>query len=752
MRSPLWPKLVGLITALILTVPLALLEQFGAPLPPTWVLLFAAAGLTACVGLIAVWYVQRCYQRLLQDLAARIAAIQTNPSRQLVQIDVSKAPADPDGRLVLNRLSALVACYRDALVEVVRIQELVDKLHAADANRGAADDSLGPMRYLGSGTRRRMIARLAPNLHWIAATTPLQQFIGRGIADLVAHSFLDVVHPDDVAGLKATLQEALKDGEGHDITFRVLTPGKPGRTRSRRGDSGLSLVESHLLMDAMTCYNEAGVPLNLRCHLLDVTDRVLTERELRRRTEEVSQANARLREINSDLQRLKESYRDLYHHAPVIYFSLDGRGRVAACNETMVRTLGYQRDDLIGRPYTQLLTPAGRSAYRRDRAVFQRPGEIETRWVKRDGAVIDVWIGTTTIMNDEGGFVRSRSAALDLTERKRLGDALRDKAVELEEANGKLRRINQELEDFTYVVSHDLKEPLRTLEAFSTFLSQDYAPALGDEGREYIEHLIQASRRLGALIDDLLVLSRAGRVMHSPRPFSWDETVDVVRADLQDLILRKRAVVRVEGPLPAVVGDRERVMQLLANLFANGLKYNKSETPEVVLGAKSEIAPPSETDADFATLFVRDNGIGIDAQYHDQIFRMFRRLHRREEVEGTGAGLAICKKIVEAHGGQIWVASEAGNGATFYFTLPRLTAAAPIAAEPVAPSRSTEEAAPSGGALSESDALTFRALRQPSRDLAHVQTAAAARGRLQGNGSDRRIAGQTGRLGSPCSY
>ena len=123
----------------------------------------------------------------------------------------------------------------------------------------------------------------------------------------------------------------------------------------------------------------------------------------------------------------------------------------------------------------------------------------------------------------------------------------------------------------------------------------------------------------------------------------------MVRADLQDLIQRKGAVVRVEGPLPAVAGDRERVMQLLANLFANGLKYNKSETPEVVLGAKpeSDEQPPGESNADFATLFVRDNGIGIEAQYHDQIFRMFRRLHRREEVEGTGAGLAICKKIVE---------------------------------------------------------------------------------------------------------
>jgi PAS domain S-box-containing protein len=456
-------------------------------------------------------------------------------------------------------------------------------------------------------------------------------------------------------------------------------------------------------MDVMTCYAENGQPLHLRCHVLDVTARIQTERELLRRTQELSEANDRLRQTNQDLQRLKESYRDLYHHAPVIYFSLDGRGRFVAFNETMLRTLGYPREELVGQPYSKLLAPAARAHFLADPGALQRPGEIETQWVQRDGTVIDVWVGTTTSKDDQGGFVRSRSAARDVTERNRLANALRAKAEELGRANAQLRRINQELEEFTHVVSHDLKEPLRTLEAFSNFLAHDYASALGPEGHDYINHLTQASRRLGALIDDLLTLSRAGRVINAPRPFGWDEAVRTVLADLHDLIGRQGARVHVEGPLPPAVGDPERVAQLLANLVSNGLKYNRSPLPEVVIGcamwkaecgmrnekppAPSEVVSPSTSPDSafriphsalgFVTLYVRDNGVGIDPTYHEQVFRMFRRLHRRDEVEGTGAGLAICKKIVEAHGGRIWVESEPGNGATFYFTLPAAPASAP---------------------------------------------------------------------------
>src|SRR5204863_86621 len=161
-------------------------------------------------------------------------------------------------------------------------------------------------------------------------------------------------------------------------------------------------------------------------------------------------------------------------------------------------------------------------------------------------------------------------------------------------------------------------------------------------------------------------LCRAGRIASTPQPFALDEAVATVRRDLGDLIARKDATFLAEGSLPMVQGDPERITQLVMNLVGNGLKYNTSKTPKVFIGQV-----PAEPDTEHVTLYVRDNGIGIDPKYHQQIFGIFRRLHRREEFEGTGAGLAICKKIVEAHGGNIWVDSALGRGATFYFTLPR---------------------------------------------------------------------------------
>jgi PAS domain S-box-containing protein len=598
----------------------------------------------------------------LQHLARQTAALRENPSPHALGLNLTDWERTELAE-VIGELETLSASYRNALAGVVQTGEALERLRET---LGRPSDSAEPVLPQPPRSRyglspQRMIARLAPNLHWMAATQPLQQFLGRSINDLVARSFLDVVHSEDVAGLRKTLAEALKDGEAHNVTFRIPSP---------------TLGERHLQMDVMTGYAEGGAPVSLRCHLLDVTDRVRTERELRHRTEELQEANARLHEINANLERLKESYRDLYHQAPVLYFSLDAGGHILECNDTLARTLGQRREDLVGQPYVRLLTAESRAAFECDPEALQRPGELESQWVRRDGAVLDVLIDTTVVKDEQGGFLRSRSAARDVTERKRLTNALRAQAEELARANARLRQTNQELEEFTHVVSHDLKEPLRTLEAFSNFLAADYGPQLKGEGQDFIDHLIQASRRLGALIDDLLTLSRAGRVIHTPRPFSWDDVLRTALADLRDLIGRRQARVHVEGPLPPVCGDPERVVQLLTNLIGNGLKYNQNPNPEVIVGwttkpAIPDLATPIQPLSSFAVLFVRDNGLGIDPQFHQQIFGIFRRLHRREEYEGTGAGLAICKKIVEAHGGHIWVESELGRGSTFYFTLPR---------------------------------------------------------------------------------
>jgi signal transduction histidine kinase len=190
-----------------------------------------------------------------------------------------------------------------------------------------------------------------------------------------------------------------------------------------------------------------------------------------------------------------------------------------------------------------------------------------------------------------------------------------------------------------------------------------------------VHRLADASRRMRSMINGLLNLSRAGKITEEFGPVPLADLVADVRADLGELIRSRQAEVELVSPDVVLSGDRPRLLQLLANLVSNGIKYNTSALPRVEIGV---IDPAHETQAGpgaFLRVFVRDNGIGIDPRHHQRIFQLFRRLHAQEEYEGTGVGLAICGKIAEAHGGRIWVESAPEQGATFFLTLPRGTTA-----------------------------------------------------------------------------
>jgi PAS domain S-box-containing protein len=363
-----------------------------------------------------------------------------------------------------------------------------------------------------------------------------------------------------------------------------------------------------------------------------------------------AQGDALRREVD-ERKAAEERFRLVVEAAPNATLMVDGRGRIALINRKGEELFGYGREDLIGQPVDVLVPERMRRTHPYHVQGFfsapaARPMGVgrELFAQRKDGSFLPVEIGLSPLELPEGRH--TLASIIDVTERKRIDDDL--------------RRSNADLEQFAYIASHDLTEPLRMVGSYTDLLAQRYREQLDERADKYIHYITDGARRMQRLVADLLKYSRVGSQGAQMKPVSAAGVVKNVLDSLGPLIRESGATIDVD-PLPLVMGDEVQLTQLLQNLIGNAIKFRADRPPRVSIAA-------IECD-DRWQFSVRDNGIGIDLRFSERIFQMFQRLHEKERYEGSGIGLSIAKRIVERHGGRIWLESTIGEGTTFYFTL-----------------------------------------------------------------------------------
>jgi PAS domain S-box-containing protein len=326
-------------------------------------------------------------------------------------------------------------------------------------------------------------------------------------------------------------------------------------------------------------------------------------------------------------------------------------------------TLGFSNEEMMSRPYVELVHPDDRAATDAEAEKLKQGGEtiyFENRLRCKD--------------NTWRWFAWSARAALpqeviygtgrDITERKLAHEKIEKLNGDLQVHTRQLEETNKELEAFSYSVSHDLRAPLRHIDGFVKMLVKQSGPQLDDRGKRYLNIIADSAQRMGALIDDLLVFSRMSRAELRCSRVSTDSLVHEAVEGLQTEINGRHINWKIDA-LPEVDADPAMLQQVWVNLISNAVKYTRPRDP-----AKIEIGCADSGNGEYI-FFVHDNGVGFDMQYAHKLFGVFQRLHRLEEFEGTGIGLANVSRIVHRHGGRVWAEAKPDAGATFYFSLPK---------------------------------------------------------------------------------
>jgi PAS domain S-box-containing protein len=425
--------------------------------------------------------------------------------------------------------------------------------------------------------------------------------------------YLERVHPEDRERVAGIVRQALADGRPFRFVERIVRP-----------DGEVRVLDS----EGQVIVEEDGRPREMVGVCQDVTERARVEGEL-----ETSRA----------------LYQGLFEDAPDALLVADTEGRLQRVSRQAEVVFGYAAGELIGLPVETLLPERFRESHAVYRAGFAAQPRrramgagLELYGRRKDGVEFPV-----DVMLSPLGTGEVLAVVRDITDRKRF--------------EAELKRSNEELERFAYVASHDLQEPLRMVASYTELLARRYRGRLDADADEFIRFAMDGANHMSQLINDLLAYSRVGSRPLDPGPADAEAALERALANLR-LAVKETGAEVSHDPLPTVRVESGQLVQLLQNLIGNALKFHGPEPPRVHVSAALR---------DGSWLFsVRDNGIGIAPEHHQRIFLMFQRLHGRKEYRGTGAGLAICQRIVERHGGRIWVESSLGRGATFYFTLP----------------------------------------------------------------------------------
>lgn len=451
----------------------------------------------------------------------------------------------------------------------------------------------------------------------LAVNTAMTDKYGYARDELLSMTLNNLHKPEDSSWVRATVGVVKEGIDRVGLWQHVLKDG--------------SVIDVEIIAHAIT-FMGCDAKLVLA---LDVTERLKAERALK-------QSN--------------ERFSTFMNRCPAAAWIKDEKGRYVYVNRKLCDEYRVASDQVIGLTDFDLLRhEVAEQLIANDQIVFDSDSPIETiETINNPDGTDHVWLVVKFPMRRPEGGRRIGGFAIDITEQKQAEAALREYAEALE-------RSNRELEEFAYVASHDLQEPLRMVASYTQLLGDRYKGKLDSDADEFIQYAVDGAERMQRLVNDLLLYSRVGSRANVPREVAVDDVVDEAIENLMTAIHESGATIQ-RMPLPTVHADHSQLVQVFQNLLSNSIKFRGDDHPNIAIEASR-----GENEWIFS---VCDNGIGINPQYHDRAFVIFQRLHRRGQYPGTGIGLSVCKRIVERHGGRIWVESSEGNGAAFRFALP----------------------------------------------------------------------------------